>query len=315
MVTDFWPKAAQNELKPALDFYTCPRRCTFAGFRTFSPNSLAMRFSLVLLSFFSVFLLSGRTANAQILNIERSRVERDTANFLTGKAGLNFSMFNRNAGRDNPNNFLQLTFNGDVAYISERHTYMLLNYYNYLLVNYDSKELRNTVASNGYSHFRVNLLRKRRLSYELFTQYQTDLARGLERRILSGGGIRYVLARNEKRSWIAGTGLMHEHESWKDPEAEGVVRAADLLKSTSYISLRSKLSEHVETNNIAYYQTGFDNSIGRLRNRISGDLGVQVRLAGRVSMRTNFTFTYEDRPIVPVTNFIYAITNGLQVDF
>ncbi|MDO6391966.1 DUF481 domain-containing protein [Pontibacter sp. BT731] len=224
-------------------------------------------------------------------------------------------MFNRNAGRNNPNNFLQLTFNGDLAYISKQHTYLFLNYYNYLLVNYDSRELRNTVASNGYSHFRVNLMSRRKVSYELFTQYQGDMARGLERRILTGGGVRWLLYRTNNTSWFAGTGLMHEHERWKDPEQEGVTRVSDLLKSSNYISLRSKLSEHVETNNIAYYQTGYDPDISRFRNRISGDLGVTVKLIGRVSMRTNFNFTYEDRPIVPVTRFIYSITNGLQVDF
>jgi hypothetical protein len=260
-------------------------------------------------------ITTAHIAEAQILNIERARVERDTANFLTGKAGLNFSMFNRNAGRNNPNNFLQLTFTGDMAYISEKHSYLFLNYYNYLLVNYDSRELRNTVASNGYSHFRVNLMRKRKLSYELFTQYQADLARGLNRRVLSGAGLRMLLLRTEKTSMFVGTGVMHEHEAWKDPEAEGVIRVSDLAKSTNYISLRSKLSEQVETNNIAYYQTGYDHTISRMRNRISGDLGLNVRLIGRLSMRTNFNFTYEDRPIVPVTNFIYAITNGLQVDF
>jgi hypothetical protein len=275
-----------------------------------------MRLIPLVFSFLAILLLFSTTqANAQILNIERSRVERDTANFLTGKVGLNFSMFNRNAGRNNPNNFLQFTFTGDVAYISELHTYMLFNHFNYLLVNYDNRELRNTVASNGFSHFRVNLLRRRRLSYELFTQYQTDLARGLDRRILTGAGIRYTLYRSDKSTWVLGSGLMHEHESWKDPEEEGRMRVADLLKSTNYVSLRSKLSEHVETNNIAYFQTGYDDSIGRMRNRISGDLGVQVRLVGRVAMRTNFNFTFEDRPIVPVTRFIYAITNGLQVDF
>src|SRR5688572_25900915 len=86
-----------------------------------------------------------KDVNAQILNIERVRLERDSSNYITGKAGFNFSMFNRNTGKDNPNNFLQLTFNSDVAYISEKHSYLLLNYYNYLLVNYDNKELRNTV--------------------------------------------------------------------------------------------------------------------------------------------------------------------------
>ncbi|MBD1396285.1 DUF481 domain-containing protein [Pontibacter sp. JH31] len=254
-------------------------------------------------------------AQGQILNIERSRVERDTGEYLTGKAGLNFSMFNRNAGRNNPNNFLQLTFNGDLAYISDKHSYLLLNYYNYLVVNYDTKEQRNTIASNGYSHFRVNLMRQRKLSYEVFAQFQADMARGLERRVLTGGGLRYKVYHSEKTSIFAGTGFMHEHESWKDPEQEGVSRISNLPKSTNYISLRAKLSEQVETNNIAYFQTGYDPDISRMRNRVSGELGINVRLWSRLSMKTNFSCTYEDRPIVPVTRFIYAITNGLQVEF
>ena len=224
-------------------------------------------------------------------------------------------MFNRNAGKNNPNNFLQLTFTGDLAYISANHSYLLLNYYNYLLVNYDSKELRNTVASNGYSHFRVNLLRRKKLSYELFTQYQADMARGLERRVLSGGGIRVAVYKSGQTAVYAGTGLMHEHEAWKNPEQEGELFRSDLPKSTNYISLKAKLSEHVETNNIAYYQTGYDSGINRFRNRISGEVGINVKLRGNVSFRTNFSCTYEDRPIVPVTRFIYSISNGFQVEF
>ena len=274
---------------------------------TFLPKVLS-------LSLF-ILLLLRVTAEAQILNIERSRVDRDTVNYFTGKGGLNFSMFNRNAGKNNPNNFLQLTFTGDLAYISASHSYLLLNYYNYLLVNYDSRELRNTVASNGYSHFRVNLMRRKKLSYELFTQYQADMARGLERRILSGGGVRLAVFKSDNTSVFAGTGLMHEHETWKNPEQEGGLFVSDLPKSTNYVSLKAKLSEHVETNNIVYYQTGYDSGISRLRNRISGEVSLNVKLRGNVSFRTNFNCTYEDRPIVPVTRFIYSISNGFQVEF
>ncbi|MFD2244929.1 DUF481 domain-containing protein [Pontibacter ruber] len=269
--------------------------------------------SLLIILLFKLFLATP-AAKAQILNIERARVERDdTINYFTGKGGLNFSMFNRNAGKNNPNNFLQLTLTGDVAFITAKHSYLLLNYYNYLLINYDNREQRNTIASNGYSHLRVNFYRKRKLSYELFTQFQADLARGLERRVLTGGGLRYALLRREKATIFAGTGLMHEHERWNDPEQEGAKRVSDLPKSTNYLSLKAKLTEQVETNSIAYYQTGYDKSIDRFRNRVSGDVGLNVKLSDHVSLRTNFSCTYEDRPIIPITRFIYAITNGIQV--
>jgi hypothetical protein len=262
----------------------------------------------------SLFFLTSK-ADAQILNIERSRIERDSANYFTGKAGLNFSMFNRNAGKDNPNNYLQLTFDGNVAFISARHSYLLLNYYNYLLVNYDSKEQRNTVASTGYSHFRTNLLFKNPLSYELFVQAQADKARGLDLRTLVGGGIRYRLLRTKNSAIYVGTGWMHEHEEWENPEQEQRLIVSDLLKSTNYLSLRTKLSEQVSTEGIVYYQVGPDKRIDRFRNRVSGDVTLQVKLTSRFSFRTNFNCVYEDEPIVPITKFVYAVSNGVQVAF
>ncbi|WP_242928892.1 DUF481 domain-containing protein [Pontibacter vulgaris] len=224
-------------------------------------------------------------------------------------------MFNRNAGKNNPNNFLLLTFNGDLAYISAKHSYLLLNYLNYLLINYDSKTERNTVASNGYSHFRINLHRNRKLSYELFTQLQADKARGLELRTLAGGGLRLALLRKENTSLYFGTGLMHEHEEWQDPEQEGRLRVSDLPKSTNYFSAKVKLNDHVNTEGIVYYQTGYDGKIDDWRNRISNDLTLNVKLNKTLTFRTNFNCTFEDEPIVPVTKFVYAISNGIQVQF
>jgi Protein of unknown function, DUF481 len=267
-------------------------------------------FSLALILYFMPLV-----AHGQILNIEQARVERDSSGYFTGKGGLSFSMFNRNAGKDNPNNYLQLTFNGDLAYISEKHSYLLINYYNYLLVNYDSDELRNTVASTGYSHFRVNFMRKQRLSQELFTQVQADKARGLELRTLAGGGVRYRLIMSENSSVYIGTGFMHEHEEWKNPELDQKLIVSDLFKSTNYVSGKVRFNEQVGTEGIVYYQTGYDDNVHAFRNRVSGDVTLQVKLTNKFSFRTNFSCTYEDEPIVPVTKFVYAISNGIQVQF
>ncbi|PRY15782.1 uncharacterized protein DUF481 [Pontibacter ummariensis] len=271
------------------------------------------RFLLLTLLTLSIGLF--QPLQAQILNIERFRPPKDSINYLTGKAGLSFSMFNRNAGKDNPNNYLQLTFNGDLAYISARHSYLLLNYYNYLLINYDSDELRNVVASTGYSHFRVNFFRNRRLSYEAFVQAQTDKARGLELRTLVGGGLRYALRKGKESTIYVGTGLMHEHEEWELPDREEVIVVSDLLKSTNYFSMKTKFNEHVSTEGIVYYQVGYDQDLEELRNRVSGDISLVVKLTNKFSLVTSFSCIYEDEPIVPVTNFVYTISNGVQVSF
>jgi hypothetical protein len=262
-----------------------------------------------------LFIVNTTEVNAQILNIERARIDRDSINYITGKAGFNFSMFNRNAGKNNPNNFLQLTFNSDVAYISAKHSYLLLNYYNYLLVNYDNKEQRNTVASNGYAHFRVNLQRRKRLSYELFAQAQADRARGLEVRGLAGAGLRFAILREERTNLFIGSGLMHEYEKWESPEEGEGILTSNLPKLTNYVSNKSVINSHVSTEAIVYYQTGYDAKIDAFRNRVSGDANLLFKLNNTLSFRTGFNCTFEDKPIVPVTRFVYAITNGIQFNF
>ncbi|MBC5773511.1 DUF481 domain-containing protein [Pontibacter sp. KCTC 32443] len=224
-------------------------------------------------------------------------------------------MFNRNAGKDNPNNFLQFTFNSDAAYISAKHSYLVLGYYNYLLINYDNKEQRNTIASNGYAHFRVNLHRRRRLSYEIFTQLQADKARGMELRNLAGLGGRFAILRKEKTNLYIGSGIMHEYEKWLSPEIEAGILESNLVKLTNYISNKVVLNDHVATEAIVYYQTGYDDKIDSFRNRVSGDANLLVKLNNTLSFKTAFNCTFEDKPIVPVTKFVYAISNGVQLNF
>src|SRR5690606_22275340 len=213
-------------------------------------------------------------------------------------------------------NYLQLTLNGDVAYNSQLHTYLLLNYFNYLLVNYTDPTQRNTVARQGYSHFRVNLYRDRRLSYELFAQGQIEKARGLEFRSLAGGYLRFRLMKNYKNVNIyLGTGLMHEHEEWENPEAENQLVVSNMLKTTNYVSARMKLQSNVEANAIVYYQTGYAKAIDDFRNRVSGEISLDVKLSKLLAFRTSFNCAYEDEPVVPVTNFVYTIRNGITVAF
>lgn len=274
--------------------------------------SFTVCFQVTLL--FSAFWISA--ANAQIVNIEEGRVDRDSSNYIAGKAGLNFSLYNQNAGKNQPNNFLQLIFNANPAYISPKHSYLLVNYINYLLVNFNSDSLRNTVAKTGYSHFRVNLFRERRLSYEFFAQVQADKTRGLELRVLSGANLRYKVTRYEHKLTIyLGTGLMYEHETWINPQQEGQVRISDLPKSTNYVSAKFKPNDILEVNGIAYYQFGYSGRIDRFRNRVSGDISLNVKLSNVFGFKTNFNCTYEDEPIVPVTKFVYSLSNGIEVSF
>lgn len=254
---------------------------------------------------------------AQIVNIEQGRTGRDTSNHVAGQIGLDFSLFNQNAGKNQPNNYLRLAFNGDLVYHAPLHTYFLLNYLNYLLVNYTDDTQRRTVAQQGYSHLRANFYQARRLSYEVFAQGQADKARGLEWRSLAGGYLRLRVKEEQDQDIhvFIGLGAMQEHEEWENPELEQKLEVANQVKAASYLSARYKFNPNVQAKATTYYQTGYSRKIDAFRNRVSGDISLAVKLNKVLAFRTSFNCTYEDRPVVPVTKFVYALSNGIQVSF
>ena len=76
-----------------------------------------------------------------------------------------------------------------------------------------------------------------------------------------------------------------------------------------------RFSEQVSLLLTGYFQTGWDKSIEALRNRVSGDLALNVRMGKRLELSVKSTFSYEDRPIIPISRSVYALSNGLNYRF
>ena len=118
-----------------------------------------------------------------------------------------------------------------------------------------------------------------------------------------------------KSNLFAETGLTHEREEWVVPGPEKHTRTVNFIKSTNYLSTRLRFNEQVDLNAIAYYQTGYDKTIEVFRHRFSGDLNLMVKMTSNLRFRTSFNFTCENRPVIPITPYIYTLTNGLQMSF
>jgi hypothetical protein len=257
----------------------------------------------------SVIMLIAPAVYSQILNVEKSRLEEDSSKYFMGKASLGMNMNNRGVIADQPVTFLGINASTDLAYFSEKHTYMFINFFNYISNN------GNAFISAGYSHFRIHLVRKKRLSYEKFFQYQYDRPRGMNHRRLAGTGLRYVLLKSEAVNFYLGTGLFLEQEEWQSPIEEIGIRNVLMVKSNNYFSVRFNAHENLNFNSIIYYQVGPDTAANLWRQRVSGEANVNVRISKKVSMKTSFNFTFENHPIVPVRKFIYTMLNGVEVNF
>lgn len=253
-------------------------------------------------------LLITQWCTAQILKVDKEDIDSDSSNYWMGSLNFDFNINNRSATFDEDVIFRGLVANGDLVYLSKQNAYILISTINYF------KSTGGPLISTGYAHFRVNFLRKKKLSYESYSQIQYDDGRRMPYRLLSGGGLRLNIQSKDKMTVHAGTGAMYELERWKAQENDEIIEKT-LPKNSSYISGEFTFNEHVNLGLISYYQVGYDKDSDLFRNRISGDAVFKVKVSERLSFLTNFSLQYEDRPIIPINNLVYSLTNGLKWDF
>lgn len=221
-------------------------------------------------------------------------------------AGLNIN--NRSAAADAPVNLFGYKWDVNAVYFRGKHSYVFVSNFDYLRIN------DNDFLNFGLMHGRVVFNRENKTNIETFVQYSFDNFRGLEPRWVVGGTFRYKVVQSEVITFIMGMGAIYEHETWLHPFTEEDVNV-DFIKSSNYISLRMTISSQVDLNLVTYYQVGYDQGINSLRNRINSTANLNTRISDRLSFNNSFEFAYEDKPIVPITPFIFAFRTGISLDF
>jgi hypothetical protein len=256
---------------------------------------------------FLLLFLTPWLVHAQILNIEKLRLEKDTAKNFNVKATVGLDANNRSAGETEPSKLFAFNFDINGLFYPDKHAFILISKLDYVRLNGEG------VLNFGYFHGRANFLRENKVNYETFIQYSFDNFRGLDPRWIFGGGIRYNIIRSEKSTFLVGIGGMYEFEKWRHPYAEKTVESS-LAKSSNYLSYQVAFNEYIDLNWANYYQVGYDQSIEEFRNRISSSLILNVKITERFSLTNSFDIAYEDKPLVPITKLIYTLKTGISVD-
>lgn len=239
----------------------------------------------------------GHLANAQILNIEKARMDNDTLEAFIGNANFNFTLKQKNAQIISMRSILNLT------HATKKHNYIFIG--NLHLIKVEGRD----VISDGSSHVRWNIMKRKKFSYELFGQAQYDQARGMRHRYLAGGDIRARLRYSDKITMAAATGVMYENERW---ELNEIGANREYIKSTSYLSIQNRFTKSLEVNCISYYQARFDRFF---KPRITADINMNLRITKLFSFNSKFSMIYDAIPVVPVRNLFYTFSNGVTVKF
>ena len=255
----------------------------------------------LLFLYFTICFLFLHCTNSfsQILNIEKDRQEIQKTDSMVwrGNFVLAFDLTKQQ------NTVLQIDNDDYLLLLTPKHAYIWIGHINLI------KSQGENVISEGYFHHRINFWKDKKLSYEVFAQYQYNETRGLINRGLLGATPRLTLHASDKLDFAIGTGAMYEWEEWKLEENYALTR---LFKSTNYINVHAKLTENTELIFITYYQARFDRFF---HPRISGDANIRIKLAKHISFNLHYMPYYDSEPLIPINKWNYELTSGLGIQF
>lgn len=253
--------------------------------------------------FFIAFTISffvHTNLSAQVLNVESFRTE---ANADTMASWIGETAFDVSLSKFNERVF-KLGNETNAAYFTGRHRYLLLT--SVELINVDGA----SVISNGYFHIRSTFNEQQTFSPELFTQFQYNENLGLQERFLAGGSVQYTFLDRPSIRGSVVTGLMYEYEEWGTDEQASIRN--ELIKSTSNLAIRGKLSETTDLLMIGYYQaqpTKF------FEPRITSENQLNMEISSHLTYRVRFTLTYDVEPVIDTPELTYTLRNGLIISF
>lgn len=249
---------------------------------------------VIFLCFF-VLVISSETIKAQVLNVEKFRMDADTSNVWAGNLTFGFDVTKRSKQT------LQLNNQSDLVYLSRNHSFLLINDIRLISVG-------DNISNEGYTHFRTTFLRKQKFAPELFTQYQYSQDWGLSERILLGGTLRYMIYSSDNFSASVTTGAMYEYERWAPEEAANVTNR--IIKSTNSANVRGKITPTVSLLLMAYYQAPFDDFT---RPRLTGDINLQFAISRILRFSAGFNVVHDANPVEGVESWTYEFKNRLII--
>ncbi|NME68815.1 DUF481 domain-containing protein [Flammeovirga aprica] len=259
-----------------------------------------MRYRLL---FFTLFI--SYSLQAQILNIEKSRLDQGDSVQWVGNISLNYKLINqqiRTQGGGLKTNIARIGKVNDLLVISDLS-----------FLNSEGFDL----LQNGFVHTRMEFLKNRKLSYEVFTQLQFDQVKGMNERFILGGNLRFSPIENDTDLLAIGLGSFYENENWEweqDVDGESLVTKAQpsIARWNLYVTYRADFSDHIFFNITSYFQSKYSTMD---EYRISILANLNFKISKKLYFTNNFTLWYENKPYVPIDKLNYTIKNGIGYNF
>lgn len=242
---------------------------------------------------------------SQILNVEKSRLDKGDSVQWIGNISMEYQLINqqiKTQGGGIKTNFARIGHINDLVLISDLS-----------FLNSEGFDL----LQNGFLHGRMEFFKNKKLSYEAFSQIQFDQVKGMNERFLIGGNLRFTPIDTESDLFAIGLGSFYENEDWHWEEQHGestVITRADpsIGRWNFYFTYRADFSENIYINITTYFQSKFSTLE---EYRVSALANLNFKISKNLYFNNSFTLWYENKPYVPIDKLNYTIKNGIGYNF
>ena len=179
---------------------------------------------------------------------------------------------------------------------------------------------KSSIQNEGQMQLRFRDLDKRKYSYEGYMQYQWNGAWGMEYRYLIGSNFRMKFLEEKKSDLYIGLGIFKEWERWNWSGVKNVpipnnapLINVGVYRLNTYSKYSIKLSDQVDISAISYIQFPLNQKILNPRWYFESNLYIQA--SKHINFLIHWDHIYDSYRYVPIDNFYYTFSTGIQLSF
>lgn len=168
-------------------------------------------------------------------------------------------------------------------------------------------------TDNAFAHLRHRTEIDSFWGVEAFAQVSRDLFARLTQRTLLGGGVRWILfEENKKSAAYFGLGAFHEQETRTSTIGTTDATETDLWRANAYLVLKYQFNDKVRLINNTYYQPAlYDPGNFRLLEQAS----LLVKLDDHLDLKLSLEASFDSRPPQTVKSNDIFYSTGLAYSF
>jgi len=251
---------------------------------------------------FFLFLFMGFSVSAQVLNAEAFKSQEAITDSLRGQFSFGFTV-------DKQRSIIYSAYtDADMSFRIQNKSLLTASR---LRVSGTSEEM---FLNGGFVHLRLRDNTGKELLLEEYLQYQWDGVRGLKHRFIAGANLRQRLVQDTTTTLYAGFGLFYEYENWgfnavaaEDRPPMLNDKANNLWKFNTYLRFSQRFGENARFSSVFYYQALPEYFFTSFR--LAGTFQLAFRINRNLDFNLNYEGIYDSRPVVPIDNFFFNISN------